>query len=147
MARSTVRFLHRRGLPDGPVVVNPVSAIRSLRLEFLPSETASPSTFKKAAMREIQHSICPVDDNRKAVSGQLHTSCLIAGLGNKETDNSAYKEVGIPHIFCVNRRGRVHVMHVGDGGQTQSEEHTTYELMAQEVKCFPVGPFPARDGG
>lgn len=165
MARSTVHFLRRRGLPDGPVIVNPVSALRSLKpapklsshsvmaiisrslkLEFLPSESASPATFKKAAMRELQHSICPFNDSRKAVTGQLHYSCLVAGLGNKTTDTTAYKEIGIPHIFFVNPRGKVHVFHVDDAGYTRGEEDTTYGLMAHRVEYFPAGPFPARDG-
>jgi len=77
-------------LPDGPLFLNPESALKSFKREVIDKQ---PDIFKIHCLSILQR-LFPVNP-------------YFAGYGNKPTDVSAYQKVGIPtsHIFIINKTG------------------------------------------
>jgi len=79
-------------LPPGPLFLNPESALRSFKREVIDKE---PEIFKIHCLSNLKELFLQ--------------NPYFAGYGNKPTDVTAYKEVGIPssHIFIVNKIGNL----------------------------------------
>jgi len=77
-------------LPDGPLFLNPESALKSFKREVIDKQ---PDIFKIHCLTVLQR--------------LFPTNPYFAGYGNKPTDVSAYQKVGIPtsHIFIINKTG------------------------------------------
>ena len=94
LTRDLLRSINQGGftLPEGPLLVTPTSLFTAFRKEVIEKK---PEVFKINCLKDIQ-SLFP--DNP-----------YYAGYGNKSTDVTAYKTVGIPEarIFTINPQGEL----------------------------------------
>ena len=96
LTRDLLRNINQDGftLPEGPLLVTPTSLFTAFQKEVIERK---PEEFKISCLKDIQ-SLFPANNNP-----------YYAGYGNKSTDVTAYKAVGIPisRIFTINPQGEV----------------------------------------
>ena len=96
LTRELLRNIKQDGftLPEGPLLVTPTSLFTAFQKEVIERR---PEEFKISCLKDIQ-SLFPSNNNP-----------YYAGYGNKSTDVTAYKAVGIPvsRIFTINPQGEV----------------------------------------
>jgi phosphatidate phosphatase LPIN len=96
LTRDLLRNINQDGftLPEGPLLVTPTSLFTAFQKEVIERK---PEEFKISCLRDIQ-SLFPANNNP-----------YYAGYGNKPTDVTSYKAVGIPvsRIFTINPQGEV----------------------------------------
>jgi phosphatidate phosphatase LPIN len=110
-------------LPGGPVFTSPDRFFTALTREVI---SRTPHEFKIAALSEVR-ALFPPDVNP-----------FFAGFGNRDTDVTAYRAVGVPegHIYLVNPAGELR-----QSGGAYCKSYTTIDGLLQEM--FPaVAPLP-----
>lgn len=151
LTKTTRDFLHEIGLPDAPVITNPVSLRRSAQTELKPAPESNPMEFKVRAIEEIG----------QACGSQGEEFCLGAGFGNKKTDLDAYDKAGIMLAYITDAHGRLTEYHGGaqtssgtsytELGTAQSGDHTHMhthivnvhrQAKAMEEEKLPSKPKP-----
>lgn len=114
LTRSFLLNLKQDGkaLPNGPVVISPDGLFPSLFREVI---RRAPHEFKIACLEDIK-ALFPADYNP-----------FYAGFGNRDTDELAYRKMGIPKgkIFIINPKGEVAISHRVDmKGKSYTSLHT-----------------------
>ncbi|XP_074349826.1 phosphatidate phosphatase PAH1 [Apium graveolens] len=104
-----------KALPHGPVVISPDGLFPSLYREVI---RRAPHEFKIACLEDIK-ALFPSDYNP-----------FYAGFGNRDTDELAYRKVGIPKgkIFIINPKGEVAISHRIDA-KSYTSLHTLVDDM------------------
>ncbi|KAL1813182.1 hypothetical protein DCAR_0625479 [Daucus carota subsp. sativus] len=104
-----------KALPHGPVVISPDGLFPSLYREVI---RRAPHEFKIACLEDIK-ALFPPDYNP-----------FYAGFGNRDTDELAYRKVGIPKgkIFIINPKGEVAISHRIDA-KSYTSLHTLVDDM------------------
>jgi phosphatidate phosphatase LPIN len=96
LTRDLLKNINQGGfkLPEGPLLVTPTSLFTAFQKEVIEKK---PEEFKISCLKDIQ-SLFP-----------KHNNPYYAGYGNKSTDVTAYKTVGIPvsRIFTINPQGEL----------------------------------------
>jgi phosphatidate phosphatase PAH1 len=96
ITRDLLRSINQDGfkLPEGPLLVTPTSLFIAFQKEVIEKK---PEEFKISCLKDIQ-SLFSASNNP-----------YYAGYGNKSTDVTAYKSVGIPvsRIFTINPQGEI----------------------------------------
>jgi phosphatidate phosphatase PAH1 len=96
LTRDLLKNINQGGfkLPEGPLLVTPTSLFTAFQKEVIEKK---PEEFKISCLKDIQ-SLFPT-----------HNNPYYAGYGNKSTDVTAYKTVGIPvsRIFTINPQGEL----------------------------------------
>lgn len=94
ITRDLLRSINQDGfkLPEGPLLVTPTSLFTAFQKEVIEKK---PEEFKISCLKDIQ--------------SLFSNNPYYAGYGNKSTDVTAYKTVGIPvsRIFTINPQGEV----------------------------------------
>jgi len=113
MEVCTRKYIEELGLPVGPLLLSP---------KTFASAFASELIFQDAKYCKKEHltniiNLFPKDCNP-----------LVAGFGNNENDEWAYRKCGIPpsHVFIVNKKSQIIV----------SSSTTSYEVVATEICKF-----------
>eukprot|EP00736_Rhodelphis_marinus_P002147 Rmarinus@m.4882 len=106
--RSYIRDLEKDGarLPDGPVLLSPDRLLESLSREI----KGSPHEFKIAALNNVL-----------ALFPRGHKP-FYAGFGNRDTDTTSYRAVGIPpsKIFIINPKGEIRTPQISQLNESYS---------------------------
>jgi len=113
MECNTRKYISELGLPSGPLLTSRKTVAGALSSEILK---------KDAKFGKVEH-LCNI------LSLFPHgTNPIVAGFGNNENDNWAYRKVGIPdsHIFIVNKRSEILVC----------GSRSSYETVATEICKF-----------
>lgn len=111
-------------LPDGPLLLNPSSIVRSFITEVI---ERNPEEFKIKCLKEI-----------KSLFPKLHNP-FYAGFGNKTNDAAAYKEIEIEdsRIFTVNYEGIIK-------NEKSNTFQSSYSNLCNSVSTI-FEPFMAQD--
>jgi len=113
MEAVTRKYIYELGLPAGPLLLSPKSLMGAVTSELI---------TRDAKFGKIEHLTNIV---------KLFPNCanpIVAGFGNNENDEWAYRSSGIPHshIFIVNKKSEILV----------SSGRTSYEVVATEICKF-----------
>jgi len=105
-------------LPEGPLFLNPESALKSFKREVIDRQ---PEIFKIFCLKELQALFC-----------SPCSTPYFAGYGNRPNDITAYQAVGIPRsrIFIINKSGNL------KPGQVCHNLHTSYKTQSSLVDLF-----------
>jgi phosphatidate phosphatase LPIN len=99
ITRDLLRNINQDGftLPEGPLLVTPTSLFTAFQKEVIERK---PEEFKISCLKDIQSLFSSSDNSNNP---------YYAGYGNKSTDVTSYKAVGIPisRIFTINPQGEV----------------------------------------
>jgi len=113
MELATRKYIAELGLPPGPLLLSPKSLVQALTSEIISRDS------KYAKMEHLENiiSLFPGGD-----------SPIVAGFGNNENDEWAYRKSGIPpsHIFIVNKKSEI----LCNSGRT------SYEVVSSEICKF-----------
>eukprot|EP00052_Salpingoeca_macrocollata_P009319 m.73667 g.73667 ORF g.73667 m.73667 type:complete len:937 (+) comp17049_c0_seq1:285-3095(+) len=93
---KAVRQMDTHTLPEGPILLSPSSLLASIHREVI---ARRPEVFKIACLKDLKR-LFPKGSNP-----------LVAGFGNRPTDELAYREVGIAanRIYLVDPAGLVQI--------------------------------------
>ncbi|XP_013373735.1 PREDICTED: phosphatidate phosphatase LPIN3 isoform X2 [Chinchilla lanigera] len=115
------------GLPKGPILLSPSSLFSALHREVIEKK---PEVFKVACLSDIQQLFLP------------HGQPFYAAFGNRPSDVSAYRQVGLPEsrIFTVNPRGELIQ-------ELMKNHKSTYDRLGEVVELLfpPVARGPTTD--
>uniref|UniRef100_A0A672G5D7 phosphatidate phosphatase n=1 Tax=Salarias fasciatus TaxID=181472 RepID=A0A672G5D7_SALFA len=121
MTRGYLHWVNDRGtlLPQGPLMLSPSSLFSAFHREVIEKK---PEKFKIECLTDIKNLFFP------------NTNPFYAAFGNRESDVSAYKQVGVPvcRIFTVNPRGEL-ILEQAKGNKT------SYSRLSELVEhVFPL---------
>jgi len=113
MDYSTRKYIAELGLPAGPLLMSRKTLTGAVASEIIKKD----AKYGKAEHLNNILSVFPYDTNP-----------FVAGFGNNENDNWAYRSAGVPqsHIFIVNKKSEILV----------SGARSSYEAVATEICKF-----------
>jgi len=114
MEICTRKYIEELGLPVGPLLLSPKTFVSAFASELI---------FQDAKYCKKEHLTNIINLFPKTCENPL-----VAGFGNNENDEWAYRKCGIPrsHIFIVNKKSQILV----------SSGTTSYEVVATEICKF-----------
>jgi len=114
MELATRKYISDLGLPPGPLLLSPKSLVQAFTSEVISRDS------KYAKMEHLSNII--------SLFPHGETPPIVAGFGNNENDEWAYRKSGIPqsHIFIVNKKSEI----LCNSGMT------SYEVVSSEICKF-----------